>query len=92
MSKTRPKKSAKPDDKLKSKESDTEKKGDKHEEGEQKPQPAEEKWSDWIWDEGMKLYYRAKPGNGGELVSMNGPPPILLINGCRRMGLRLCLS
>jgi hypothetical protein len=67
MSKTRPKKSANPEEKLKTKEEkEEEKKGDGHEAGEPKPQPAEQKWSDWIWDEEMKLYYRAKLANGGE--------------------------
>jgi len=67
MSKAKPRKSAKPDEKLKIKEEDGEKpKGDKPEDGEHQPQPIEEPWSDWIWDEEMKLYYRAKRGNGGE--------------------------
>jgi hypothetical protein len=66
MSKTRPK-SAKPEEKPKTKEEEEKKnKGDGQEEGEHKPQPAEQKWSDWIWDEEMKLYYRAKLANGGE--------------------------
>ncbi|PMD60414.1 uncharacterized protein K444DRAFT_392408 [Hyaloscypha bicolor E] len=67
MSKTGPKKSAKPEEKLKAKEEEK-KKGDGHEEGEHKPQTAEQKWSDWIWDEEMKLYYRAKLANGVEWI------------------------
>ncbi|KAE9364821.1 hypothetical protein N431DRAFT_431590 [Stipitochalara longipes BDJ] len=69
MSKAKPKKASKPEEKLKIKESDEEKnKGDKPGDGEQKPQPVEERWSDWIWDEATKLYYRAKPGNGDEWI------------------------
>jgi hypothetical protein len=81
MSKTRPKKSAKPEEKPKTKEEEEKKKnkGDGHEEGEHKPQPPEQKWSDWIWDEEMKLYYRAKLANGGE-YSFARPNPALLIN------------
>jgi len=70
MSKAKPKKPATPDEKLKIKEPDGDKtKGDKLEDGEHQPQPIEAQWSDWIWDEEMKLYYRAKPGNGGECPS-----------------------
>ena len=36
-------------------------------------------WSDWFWDEGLKVYYRARRGNGGEYfiflhtTTANGP-------------------
>jgi hypothetical protein len=69
MSKTKSKKSSKPEENLKIIElGGDKKKGDRPENGEQKPQTTEEKWSDWIWDEEMKLNYRAKLANGGEYV------------------------
>lgn len=87
MSKNKPKKSAKPEEKLNAKEHDDEKNKEEEDQpgdGGRKPQPAEEKWSDWIWDEEMKLYYRAKHGTGGE-DSLPHQPPSLLINDRRRM-------
>jgi hypothetical protein len=69
MSKAKPKKSTKPEEKQKIKESDNnQKNAETAEAGDEKPQVVEERWSDWIWDEEMKLYYRAKPGNGGECL------------------------
>jgi hypothetical protein len=66
MSKPKSKKPAKSDDQPKTKESTEEKKGEKNGDADAKqPQPADQ-WSDWIWDEEMKLYYRAKLVNGGE--------------------------
>ncbi|PMD29574.1 hypothetical protein L207DRAFT_593376 [Hyaloscypha variabilis F] len=68
MSKAKPKKSTKPE-KQKIKESDeNQKNAETAGAGEAKPQVVEERWSDWIWDEEMKLYYRAKPGNGDEWI------------------------
>jgi hypothetical protein len=66
MSKPKSKKLAKSDDKLKSKESKEEKKGEEHDDADAKQSQPAEQWSDWIWDEEMKLYYRAKLENGGE--------------------------
>jgi hypothetical protein len=65
MSKTKAKKVAKPEEKLKAKEPVEGKKGDPPESAEVKPPPAPAIWSDWTWDEALKLYYRAKHEGGG---------------------------
>ncbi len=65
MSKTKLKKVAKPEEKVKAKEPVERKKGDEDDSAEVKPRPAPAVWSDWIWDEALKLYYRAKREKGG---------------------------
>lgn len=68
MSKAKSKKSAKDDVKGKAKDLGEEKKAETNDEAGAKQSPVKE-WSDWKWDEGLKLFYRAKPANGGERVS-----------------------
>jgi hypothetical protein len=66
MSKTKSKRSLKPEGKLKTKDLGETKKGEKHDDAQTSQSSAANQWSDWIWDEELKGYYRAKLANGGE--------------------------
>jgi hypothetical protein len=66
MSKTRSKRSLKPEGKLKTKDPGEAKKREKHDDAQTSQKSAVNQWSDWIWDEELKGYYRAKLANGGE--------------------------
>ncbi len=74
MPKTRSKKSVKAEEKLKTKDPGEKHKGEKHDDAQPKQQPAVDQWSDWIWDEELKLYYRAKLVNGGEYLPVLTDP------------------
>lgn len=72
MSKTKPKKIVKADkrpEQAKDK-NHGEEKGAKRDAGEVKPPPASSQWTEWIWDEGLKLFYRARPEKGGVYLPM----------------------
>ena len=68
MSKTRSKRSLKPEGKLKTKDLGEAKKVEKHDDAQTSRKSAVNQWSDWIWDEELKGYYRAKLANGGEHI------------------------
>ncbi len=68
MSKTRAKRSLKPEGKPKTKDLGETKKGEKDDDAQTSQNSAPNQWSDWIWDEELKVYYRAKLTNGGEHI------------------------
>jgi len=67
MSKTKLKKIMKADERPEDRKGKElgEEKGDKRGAGDVKSPPASSQWTDWIWDEGLKLFYRARPEKGG---------------------------
>jgi hypothetical protein len=65
MSKPKVKKVPKPEEKVKVKEPVERKEGDAPASAEVKPPPSQAAWSDWVWDEALKLYYRAKLERAG---------------------------
>jgi hypothetical protein len=80
MSKTKAKKVAKPEEKPKAKEPVEGKQKDAPESAEVKPPQASAPWSDWIWDEALKLYYCAKNEKGGVYFPIFISPSLFLLS------------